>query len=65
MPSLLMTSLFWSATVAIVVGQVMILWSTARAWGASGGRVPVTERLFAWLPAVALMAVLWFSWLRL
>jgi hypothetical protein len=62
MPSILLTLLFWSAAIAVVVGQVMILRSTARAWAASGGPVPMTEKLFAWLPAFALLAVLWFSW---
>lgn len=62
MPSVLLTVLFWLAALAIVVGQVMILRSTARAWVAAGTAVPVSERLFAWLPAVALLAVLWFSW---
>lgn len=62
MPSVLLTILFWAAAIAIVVGQVMILRSTARAWAAAGVAVPVSERLFAWLPALALLAVLWFSW---
>jgi hypothetical protein len=62
MPSIVLTLLFWSAAIAIVVGQVMILRSTARAWAASGIPVPMTEKLFAWLPALALLAVLWFSW---
>ncbi len=62
MPSLLLTLLFWSAAIAIVVGQVMILRSTARAWAIAGGAVPLTEKLFAWFPAMALIAVLWFSW---
>lgn len=62
MPSLLLTVLFWVAAIAIVVGQVMILHSTARAWQAAGTPVPVSERLFAWLPAAALLVVLWFSW---
>jgi hypothetical protein len=62
MSSTLLTLLFWSAALAIVVGQVMILRSTSRAWAASGAPVPMTEKLFAWLPAIALIAVLWFSW---
>lgn len=62
MSSLLLTLLFWSAAIAIVVGQVMILRSTARAWAASDAAVPVTEKIFAWAPAIALLAVLWFSW---
>jgi hypothetical protein len=62
MPSSLLTLLFWSAAIAIVVGQVMILRSTARAWAGSGAPVPMTEKLFAWLPAIGLLAVLWFSW---
>jgi hypothetical protein len=61
MPSILLTLLFWSAAIAIVAGQVMILRSTARAWVASGAPVPATEKVFAWLPAIALLAVLWFS----
>jgi hypothetical protein len=62
MSSLLLTLLFWSAAVAVVAGQVMILRSTARAWAASGTAVPMTEKVFAWAPAFALIAVLWFSW---
>lgn len=62
MSSLLLTLLFWTAAIAIVVGQVMILRSTARAWAMSGVAVPMTEKLFAWVPAIALLAVLWFSW---
>ncbi len=62
MPSALLTLLFWSAALAIVVGQVMILRSTARAWRASEGPVPISEKIFAWGPSLALIAVLWFSW---
>lgn len=62
MPEFLPTLLFWSAALAIVLGQVMILRSTARAWRLAGARVPVMERVWAWLPALALAAVLYFSW---
>lgn len=57
-----MSLLFWCAALAIVVGQVMILRSTARAWHGASTRPPFVEQIFAWGPALVLIAVLWFSW---
>jgi len=62
MPSTLATALFWSAVLAVVAGQVGILRSTQRAWRRSAARVPVVERVFAWAPALALVAVLYLAW---
>ncbi|HRN54493.1 MAG TPA: hypothetical protein PK788_13435 [Gemmatimonadaceae bacterium] len=62
MPSNLPTILFWSAVLAVIVGQVGILRSTQRAWRRSDGRVPVVERVFAWAPALVLVGVLYLAW---
>lgn len=62
MPNVLLTVLFWSAALAVVLGQVFILRSTARAWQRAAAPVPASERIFAWLPAVALALVLVLSW---
>jgi len=62
MPSLLATALFWSAVLAVIVGQVGILASTQRAWRRSAAPVPVLERIFAWAPALVLVAVLYLAW---
>lgn len=62
MPSVLATTLFWSAVLAIVVGQVGILRSTQRAWRRSAAPVPFVERVFAWAPAFVLIAVLYLAW---
>lgn len=62
MPSLFMTVLFWVAVVAALVAQVMILRSTVRAWRLSAAPAPVTERVFAFGPALILLVVLWLSW---
>lgn len=62
MPNVLLTVLFWSAALAVVLGQIAILRSTSRAWRHAGTDVPVTERLFAWGPALALLFVLFFAW---
>ena len=62
MPSALATALFWSAVLAIVLGQVGILRSTARAWRQAEDPVPFSERLFAWAPALVLLAVLYLAW---
>lgn len=62
MPSLFMTVLFWVAVGAAIAAQVMILFSTARAWRFGGSAPPVTERLFAFGPALILLVVLWLSW---
>lgn len=62
MPSWSATALFWSCAAAIVVAQVMILRSTARALRAGGGRTPALEWVFALAPALALALLLWSSW---
>lgn len=62
MPTVLLTLLFWSAVLAVVVGQIAILRSTSRAWRHTGTAVPFTERLFAWGPALALLVVLVLAW---
>lgn len=54
--------IFTVAALAVVVGQIMILRSTGRAWQAAGGRAPLIERVFAWGPALVLALVLWLSW---
>lgn len=62
MPSNLATILFWSAVLAVLVGQVGILRSTQRAWRRSAAPVPAVERVFAWAPALILVAVLYLAW---
>lgn len=62
MPSTLATILFWSAVLAVIVGQVGILRSTQRAWRRSALPVPFVERVFAWGPALVLVAVLYLAW---
>ncbi|MBX3132108.1 MAG: hypothetical protein KF689_01820 [Gemmatimonadaceae bacterium] len=62
MPASLPTLLFWAAVLAVIVAQVAILRSTARAWALAGTRVPFVERVFAWGPALVLALVLWLSW---
>ena len=62
MSSTFLTSLFWAAVLAVIVAQVMILRSTARAWRGAGTAAPFTEKLFAVGPALVLVAVLWLSW---
>jgi hypothetical protein len=62
MPNVLLTVLFWSAALAVVIGQIAILRSTSRAWRHAGTAVPVTERVFAWGPALVLILVLVFAW---
>lgn len=62
MPAILPTLLFWSAALAIVLAQVMILRSTSRAWARSGAPVAAWERVWAWLPALALAVLLFASW---
>ncbi len=62
MPSVFATLVFWTAVAAIVAGQVGILRSTARAWRRSAAPVPFVERIFAWGPAVVLLAVLYLAW---
>lgn len=62
MSSQFVSILFWSAVVAIVVGQVGILRSTQRAWRGAAAPVPFTERIFAWGPALVLIVVLYLAW---
>jgi hypothetical protein len=62
MPAALLPTLFWICAITIVVAQVFILRSTARAWHAAGTRAPFVEKVFAWGPALVLVAVLWFAW---
>jgi hypothetical protein len=62
MPSLVLTALFWSAVTAALAAQAMLLRSTLRAWRAGGAAVPLTERVFAFGPALVLALVLWLSW---
>ncbi len=64
MPNVLLTVLFWSAALAVVVGQIAILRSTSRAWRFTGTAVPVTERVFAWGPALVIGVVLFLAWQR-
>ncbi len=54
--------IFVIAALAVIVGQVMILRSTARAWEGTKSPVPFVERLFAWGPVPVVAAILWFSW---
>lgn len=62
MPTSIATALFWSAVLAVIAGQVGILRSTQRAWRRSAHPVPVVERVFAWGPALVLVAVLYLAW---
>jgi hypothetical protein len=62
MPPILAALLFWSALLAAVVAQVMILRSTRRVLRAGAPRTPGLEWAFALLPALALAAVLVLSW---
>ncbi len=62
MSSLAATVVLWSAVLAVVAGQVGILLSTQRAWRRSAAPVPFSERVFAWAPALALIAVLYLAW---
>ena len=59
-------TLFWLAATAIALSQLMILRSTWRAQrtAAAAGRAShrVSEWLYALLPAVALVALLVFTW---
>lgn len=61
-PNVFLTVLFWSAALAVVLGQVAILRSTSRAWRHTGTAVPFTERVFAWGPALVIVVVLYFAW---
>jgi hypothetical protein len=72
MPAPLLAVLLWLCAAAIVVAQVMILRSTARAWRAGqaagdGANIDqpgpsALERAFAFGPAIVLAIVLWLSW---
>jgi hypothetical protein len=61
-PPILAAILFWSAILAAIVAQVMILRSTRRVLHAAAPRRPALEWAFALGPAVALAAVLFLSW---
>ena len=54
--------LFWSASLAVVAGQVMILRSTRRALAAAPPKGLAREWGFALVPAFALVVVLVLSW---
>ena len=58
----LVAALFWSAVVAAVAAQVMILRSTARVLRAVAPARPALEWGFAILPALVLALVLALSW---
>ncbi len=62
MPGLLLAFVFWSAVLAVVVSQVMILRSSARVLRTAAHRNVAVEWVFAVGPALALAAVLAFSW---
>lgn len=62
MPAALIAVLFWSAALAVVVAQVMILRSTARALRAVTPARPALEWAFAVGPALILALVLVLSW---
>ena len=62
MPASLIAVLFWSAALAVVVAQVMILRSTARVLRAAAPTRPALEWGFAVGPAVVLVLVLVLSW---
>ena len=62
MPPLLAAILFWSAVLAAIVAQAMILRSTRRVLRAAPPRSPLLEWAFAVAAAVALVAVLVLSW---
>lgn len=62
MPASLIALLFWTAALAVVVAQVMILRSTARVLRAAAPTRPALEWFFAVGPAVVLALVLVLSW---
>jgi cytochrome b561 len=62
MPAVLIAVLFWSAVVAVVVAQVMILRSTMRVLRAAAPERPAFEWGFAVGPAIVLAIVLTLSW---
>lgn len=62
MPAALLTIVFWTAVVAAVIAQVMILRSSARVLRATRRPFPFTEWGFALGPALVLALVLVLSW---
>lgn len=62
MPSWFATALFWTAALSVVVAQVMILRSTARALRALASRPPLLEWGFAVAPALVLALLLVLTW---
>lgn len=58
----LVTLTFWTALLAALVAQVMILRSTRRVLAAAAPRRPALEWAFALVPAAALVLVLALSW---
>lgn len=58
----LVTLTFWTALVAAIVSQVMILRSTRRVLAAAAPGRPALEWAFALVPAAALFLVLLLSW---
>lgn len=62
MPAALIAILFWTAVVAVIVAQVMILRSSARVLRAATPARPALEWAFAVGPALVLALVLMLSW---
>ena len=62
MLAVLVTLLFWTAVVAALLAQAMILRSTRRVLAAAAPRRPALEWAFALVPAGALLCVLVLSW---
>ncbi|MCC7004067.1 MAG: hypothetical protein IT357_18075 [Gemmatimonadaceae bacterium] len=62
MPGPLLAVVFWSAVLAVVFSQVMILRSSARVLKAAVPKNSAIEWVFAVGPAIALVFVLVFSW---
>jgi len=62
MSAMLIAALFWTAVVAVVVAQAMILRSTARVLRAEVPARPALEWGFAIVPALVLVLVLALSW---
>lgn len=62
MPATFVAALFWTAIVAVIVAQVMILRSSARALRAAPPARPALEWAFAVGPALVLALVLALSW---
>lgn len=62
MPAYFIAALFWTAVVAVIVAQVMILRSSARVLRAVTPARPALEWAFAVGPALVLALVLALSW---